>query len=238
MPLVEMKAVARKTISDNAPKLFFVSILYIIIVTVMSELEFRLPGTMAAYEQYYQRLTAGELPGLNTVYSNFRPSGAALAVVLWFMSSVLDAGFIIYSLKMVRGQDGGYKDIFDGFLYFGKIILIKLITTVLTILWSLLFFFPGIIAHYRYRQACYILLDDPQKSALQCIQESKRHMRGNKLDLFLLDLSFFGWFALDFLVTLLIPSPFALPIVSIWLTPYLGLTRAAYYNRLMNRLTV
>ena len=238
MPLMELKAGVRQKMRDNAPNIFFVSIVFIIIGTVISELQFRVPDTVNAINLYLENLAAGKLQNIGAIYSYFRPSGVPLAIILWLLYSVIDAGYMSYCLKISRGLKSEYKDIFNGFLFMGKVLLIKIVTTILTVLWTFLFFFPGIAAFYRYRQSFYILIDDPQKGALQCIRESKRLMRGKKLDLFLLDLSFIGWWALDTLVVYLIPLPFSLPIVSIYLTPYHGLTCAAYYDRLINQFIV
>ena len=235
MPLVELKAGARQKMRDNAPSIFFISIVFIVIGTVVSELQFRVPDTANAINQYLDNLAAGKLQTAGSIYSYFRPSGVPLAVILWLLYSVIDAGYMSYCLKITRGLDGEYKDIFNGFMFMGKVLLIRIVTSVLTILWSLLFFFPGIAAYYRYRQSCYILIDDPKKGVLQCIRESKSLMHGKKLDLFLLDLSFIGWWALDTLVVFLLPLPFSAPIVSIYLTPYHGLTCAAYYDRLIGQ---
>jgi len=238
MPIFQIKTGVRKQMLENAPKLFITGIIFIAITTVMSELQFRLPGTANAYDLYLQQLANGELQNLSMIYSYFRPSGVPLAFLLWLLSPVIDVGYKSFCIKISRGLAGEHKDIFDGFLCFGKILLIKIITNILIMLWSLLFIFPGIVAYYRYRQAYYILLDDPKKGALQCIRESTSLMRGKKLDLFLLDLSFIGWVALNTLVVLLLPLPFSLPIVSIWLTPYYGITCATYYNQLISALTV
>ena len=238
MPPTELKSGARKMMRDNSPKLFFISIIFVGIVTIMSELQFRLLDVTNAYDQLLQHYAAGELPGFGAYFTYLRPSGVPFAVLLWVFSSLLDAGYKSYCLKISRGRPGEYKDIFDGFLFVGKVLLIRIITALLTALWSILLIFPGIVASYRYRQARYILFDNPQKGALQCIRESKQLMSGKKLDLFLVDLSFAGWLALDYLVLLILPLPFSLPIIEIWLTPYHGLTCAAFYNRLINSLTV
>jgi len=240
MPGFGLKDGARRSIAENAPKLFFVSIAYILIVTVMSELKLRLPGTIAAYDLYIERLYAGEIPSPVFFYSNLRSSGLALAAVLLLFEPVISVGYMHYCMNIRRGKGGDYKDIFEGFLFFAKVVLIRVITAILIFLWSLLFIFPGIAAFYRYRQAYYILLDAPEKSALQCIRESGRLMDGNKLNLFLLDLSFAGWFILDFVVVVLFSYilPFTLPIISIWLTPYLGVTRAAFYDAVIETMVV
>ena len=57
----------------------------------------------------------------------------------------------------------------------------------------MLFIVPGIIAAIRYSQAFYVLVDDPEKSIRECMNESKRMMRGNKAKFFCLTLSFIGW---------------------------------------------
>ena len=234
----ELKANARKQMRENAPKLFFISIAIVVILTVMSELQFRLPGTAAAYSKALERLAAGETPSLSLFFINYRPVGVMLAGLLLLIRPVVEIGFMNYCLKTSRGGKGSFSDALDGFQFFVKAILIRIITTILVALWSLLFLFPGIVAFYRYRQAYYILLDTPGKSALDCIRESKKLMAGNKLNLFLIDVSFIGWYICDMLIVILLPVPFSLPIVSIWLMPYTGLTSAAFYDRLMTQMAV
>ena len=241
MPWLELKIGAREQIQENSPRIFLVSSIYIILMTVMWQLIYKLPLATNAGELYLQYLTEGYLlsnASIGTILSFLRPSGIPFAFVLWLLTPVLDVGYANYCLKISRKQTGDHKDLFDGFLFSGKIVLIKIVTTVLVVLWSIPFFFPALAAYYRYRQAYYILLDDPKKSALQCIRESKHIMHGNKLDLFLLDLSFFGWVLLNSIVSLMFPLPFPLPLVSLWLTPYYGLTCAAYYNQLLKNITV
>ena len=227
---------ARKLIMENAPKILFVSILYVAISTIISELQYRLPGTSEAYIHFLERLYAGEIPNLNIFFVSLRHAGLALAVVLWLLGSVISTGFMSYCLKTNRKLGSDYKDIFDGFMFFGKIVLITIVSALFVLLWSMLLFFPGIVASYRYRLAFYILLDNPEKGVMQCINESKRMMHKNKLNLFLLELSFIGWFALNFIVVVFLPVPFAIPIISIWISPYLGLCRAAFYDVLVKQI--
>jgi len=234
----ELKAVARRLLRDNSPKIFLISLVFIIIVTVMSTLEQRLPGILGAYEQYLEQMATGEIQDLGKILSYYKPGGVPFAIVLWLLSPIIDAGYKSYCLKISRGQKGEFVDIFNGFLFFGKAILLNIITNVLILLWSLLFIIPGIAAYYRYRQAFYILIDDPGKGVMQCIRESKRMMQKRKLELFLIDLSFIGWYILNTIIILLAPVPFLLPIISIWLTPYFNMTCSVYYNRLINDLVV
>ena len=65
---------------------------------------------------------------------------------------------------------------------------------VCTILWSILFIFPGIMAHYRYSYARYVFATTEEITAGEAIAKSKELTDGNKSQLFALDMSFFGWF--------------------------------------------
>jgi uncharacterized membrane protein len=237
MPGSVLKAGARRLIFENSPRIFIISLVYVALATVVSWLVFRLPGTINT-QDIYNRLLSGEMPGLGIIYTNFRPTGVFFAFLLLLFQPVLDFGFLSYCLKINRRQNTDFFDLLNGFLFFVKVISLFLLIILFTLLWSLLLIIPGIVASYRYRLAYYILLDDPTKGALQCIAESKLLMYGKKVDLLTLDISFLGWFVLDFVVLFAIPFSFAIPIVSIWLSPYLGLTRAAFYEEQVTNIAV
>lgn len=63
----------------------------------------------------------------------------------------------------------------------------------LILLWTLLLIIPGIIAALRYSMAYYIMMDNPQLSAFEALNQSKRMMVGFKFELFLLGFSYLGW---------------------------------------------
>ena len=237
MPGSMLKSRARRIIIDNFPKILIYSFIYVTLTAIVSWFVFRLPGSIS-FEEINSRLAAGEMPGFAVIYSNFRPFGVFLALLLYLISPLLDVGFISYCLKINRKQETDYKDLFNGFIFFIKVLAIFIITTFYILLWSILLIIPGIVAFYRYRQAYYILLDDPRKSALQCIEESCLLMKTRKLDLLIIDISFLGWVFLDFIVTILIPLPFVIPIISIWLSPYMGLTRVGFYEDLVTTTAV
>jgi len=229
MPGSVLKANARKLIFDNSPRLFLISIVYIVLITGVDWLTVRLPGSINTAD-IYARLASGEIPGPGIIYTNFRPTGVFLALILNFIQPVLYVGFTSFCMKTTRSQDTEFKDLLNGFLFFIKVVSIFIITTFFIFLWSMLLIIPGIVAFYRYRLAYYILIDDPAKGVMQCINESKLIMHGKKLDLLTIDISFIGWYILNNAVIILIPSPVALPLVSIWLSPYFGLTIAAFYE--------
>lgn len=106
----------------------------------------------------------------------------------------------------------------DGFSHFLRLIALNLLEGLFVFLWSLLFIIPGIVAAYRYRLAIYLLLEHPEMRVMDCIRESKRLMYGRKGELFILDLSFLGWYLLTII-----------PFASVYVTPYIQTTRAGYY---------
>lgn len=152
---------------------------------------------------------AGILPGIG-----------ALIVV-----GPLEYGMAFIFLKQARDhQPVQLGDMFCGFQDdFGGTFLIGLMTSLFTFLWSLLFVIPGIIAAYRYSMATYIMAENPTIAPTEAIERSKALMDGRKGDLFCLDLSFFGWALLTVLTA---------GIGALWLTPYMAVSRAAFYRSL------
>ena len=235
----ELKPGARRLMFAGAPRLFIVSIVYVLLVFAISALQYRMTGAAGLYQNYMARVAAGDPHSFSMLLSFISPAGTTLAALIWLPGRVLRAEFSYYCLSASRRGGGGRRVISGAFFFCGKVMLIAVITTALTVLWSMLFFFPGVAAHYRYRQSYYILLDDPKKSALQCIAESKLLMAGNKLDLFLIDISFLGWHFLSaaLIIITFFTLPFPLPVLAFWVAPYTGVTRAIYYDYLLEKAT-
>ncbi len=74
-----------------------------------------------------------------------------------------------------------------------------ILSTIYIFLWTLLLIIPGIIKSYSYALTPYILVEHPEMSANEAIEESMRLMDGHKFDLFYLQLSFIGWAILSIL---------------------------------------
>ena len=236
----ELKAGARILMRERTLQLFVVSLMFFLMTAALSQFQILLSGAAGLYARYMDRIAGGERHSIRMLLSFFLPVGTAAAALLWFARKALRAVFMLYCLKKSRFDDVYGNNVPSGTMIYMKMIQIVAITTALTALWSALFIFPGIAAHYRYRQAYYILFDDPQKSALQCISESKLLMAGNKLDLFLVDMSFMGWHILSAILSAvsLFILPFALPVLRVWTEPYIGLSRALYFDHLMEKATI
>ncbi|HEX3031057.1 MAG TPA: DUF975 family protein [Bacillota bacterium] len=95
----------------------------------------------------------------------------------------------------------------------------------LNFLWYLLLFIPGIVKNYAYQMVPYILADNPEIGYKRAVELSNEMTRGHKFDMFVLDLSFIGWFILGFL---------ALFIGVMFVFPYVNATKAELYLVLRN----
>ncbi|NLX76160.1 MAG: DUF975 family protein [Clostridiaceae bacterium] len=137
----------------------------------------------------------------------------------------LEFGLYIVFLKFYRENDTRLENLFSGFNMFGKVLAVYWLSALYVFLWSLLFVIPGIVASYRYSQAMLILYDNPEISASEAIRRSKAMMYGNKMTLFIQDLSFLGWFLLS-----IFPGFY---IGFLWSMPYYYTTRIAFYEDLV-----
>lgn len=106
----------------------------------------------------------------------------------------------------------------------GNSVLTIFLMNIYLILWTLLLIIPGIIKTYEYRMVPYILCENPGIKRKRAFKLSKEMMRDNKMDSFLLDLSFIGWYIL---------SLFTAGILSVlYVNPYVAATNAELYAAL------
>lgn len=132
-------------------------------------------------------------------------------------------GYSIVMLSVMRGGEMNIGGLFDGFNDFGRIVGTKLLQAIYTFLWTLLLVIPGIIKNYSYAMTDFILKDQPELANNAAIEKSMAMMDGNKMKLFLLDLSFIGWAILCL---------FTLGIGFLFLQPYVQSAHAAFYEDL------
>lgn len=115
------------------------------------------------------------------------------SILTGLIGSILFAGFVYYCMTIRKSQRAEYLTLFDGFSLAGKLIVLAIVKSFFIMLWSMLFFFPGVVAAYRYRFAEYNLLENPDLSAFQALDMSKRQTVGYKYQLFIYDISYMGW---------------------------------------------
>lgn len=138
-----------------------------------------------------------------------------------FIGYSLEVGGRRYFVQSLQDKDNKkcFKFGFDGQNY-GGIIKTMLVTEVYIFLWTLLLIIPGIIKAYSYSIVPYILADNPNIGVKKAIALSNEMTMGHKFDMFVLDLSFIGWYLL---------GAIALGIGIIFVFPYENATKTALY---------
>jgi uncharacterized membrane protein len=215
---LNLKNRAARIISEAIPSPTTVTIVFLVLVAVIDFLIGKLSEPLYFWE--YDISFNGIVPHFERSF--FPP--ALLIFALNIMLQIVTVGYLSCTLKISRKQPFQVSDLGDGFYRCWTIIGIYILQTVFIMLWSLLFIIPGIIAAYRYRLAYYIALDRTDLGPLQCINESKRLMYGYKTELFILDVSFLGWWLLGVLT---------FGILLIWKLPYIQVTYAYFYQQLL-----
>lgn len=123
----------------------------------------------------------------------------AVAVVIAriIVSNTIRVGRARYFIKALEG-DSRFDYLFSPFKNgeWSSTTLKMLVLDVTIFLWSLLLIVPGIIKYYQYYFVEYILADRPELSINDAKQVSTEMTSGQKADLFILDLSFLGWYLL------------------------------------------
>ncbi len=106
--------------------------------------------------------------------------------------------------------------------FYGRNLVTIFLSDIFILLWGMLLIVPGFIKSYSYRLVPYILEDHPDLSPTEAITLSRRMMNGQKMNAFVLDLSFLGW---------LILSAVSLGLAGVfYVNPYKAGTDAAFYE--------
>lgn len=148
-----------------------------------------------------------------------------LNVLITIVLIPLNIGVAQNVLAWSRGEDvNKWKVLFGGFnsaKIFFKQVGVVVLNTILCALWAILLVVPGIIKGLAYSMYPYVLRDEPDLSVWQTLKKSEAIMKGYKGKLFLLYLSFIGWFIL---------GAFTFGILYIWLTPYIMTSTVKFYD--------
>lgn len=168
-----------------------------------------------------EQTSFGRLTLSNGISIGFNGGGLGLAAMI--IGGVLQLGYAQFLLRQQNRGDGEFNDLFSYFDRFGAGFAQSFLRELYSALWGLLFVIPGIVAGYSYAMTPFLMVEFPELTASEAIARSKQIMDGHKMDLFLLDLSFFGWMLL---------AALTLNIGNLWLNPYRNASHAAFYLEL------
>lgn len=156
-------------------------------------------------------------------------SGGVLAFITELLALPLYIGFISYILGLTRKEEVSLTDIFQDYKKIGLIIVTLIISYILIVIGYILLIIPGIMISFSLVMVGYLLADSKETSiseAKNIIRESIEMMNGYKLDYFIFELSFIGWYFL---------GAITFGIAYIYVIPYFTFANTLYYQRLKEK---
>ncbi len=182
-----------------------------------------------AYENYsaYSYNSGGTIFGGNPIISMLLVGivimiGVLVSLYNVFVGNVISVGGCRYFMENREHETKAAK-VFYGFQNgrYGNVIKTMFFRDLFIFLWTLVLIVPGIIKSYSYRFVPYILSENPQMDRKRALELSQQMMDGHKMEAFVLELSFFGWFLL---------SAMTCGLLSIfYVNPYVHATFAEFY---------
>ena len=151
------------------------------------------------------------------------PTGMGINGIWSLLCLPLEWGYTVWFLKLIRKEDIRYESLFDGYKDFVRTFLTYFLYGIAVAIGTLLFIVPGIILAIGLMMSIYLIKDDKEISAMDALKKSWEMTKGHKMNLFMLGLSFIGWFILCILT---------LGIGFLFLVPYIDTAFAYYYEDL------
>lgn len=158
------------------------------------------------------------------------PNGIASLSVISFLLvvCVLVPLMYVYNVALFGFYNGYQTDVLKTMIdifktKFMRYWVLSLLVALYTFLWGLLFIIPGIIKSYAYSMTPFIAAENPELGSDECIERSMKMMYGHKWELFVLDITFIGWWLLC-LITF--------GIAALFVHPYNTLAHIEFYKEL------
>lgn len=216
----EMKQRARYLLATTRPHPCLVTLALLAFGWIVNYLAQKIGGQPILVDlNAVEALDFRNMVRIDLANTEFVPTAILIAFQLVII--ILSFGYTGYLLRVVRGESSGVGNLLDGFGIAGRAIVLTIFIDVLVALASMLLFVPGIILSYAYAMARRLQMDHPDWSPVRCMRESRYMMRGHKWELFVLQLSFLGWFILA-----------TIPGVSVFVKPYVSLAETVFYENL------
>lgn len=132
-------------------------------------------------------------------------------------------GYIGYTINVAREKERKLVWLFQGFYKHPiKNLSVILLKNIILGISFLLLYIPGVVMFYKLRFLYYELVNE-DKTIGKAFKDSMKLMKGNSLELFKIDVSFFGWYLLNVIT---------LGFASIYVRPLITITYVEYYDYL------
>lgn len=164
----------------------------------------------------------GRTPIFYLTWGGIAIAGIMFTILMVTVGYNLEVGQKRFFLKGFKDDVniGSLFSTFNSSEYLG-IIKTQFLRGLYNFLWFFALIIPGIIKSYEYSMVPYILAEDPNLPSNEAIGRSIDITNGHKWDMFVLDLSFLGWYILGLIF---------FGIGGIFVNPYKEATMAKLYN--------
>lgn len=166
--------------------------------------------------------------GFSNIKSTWRVTGRTIVkMLLPVICLIISYAILFTSLLLVfEGSKGT-----EGTILF----IVSTILVVASLIWT-------VIKSFSYSLTFYILYDKQDATGKEITEKSAELMKGNKLTLFLLSLSFIGWYLLIYLAALVsviilgeLAGTVVTAVLTLLLTPYVTAATICFYEELLNK---
>lgn len=211
----EYRAHAREALNNHWGEALTVSIVISIITTICS-----IPSLIGNLGQIL------ESEMLNTIWWKLLSSQMTILLTLLFVP--VQYALSIALLHRTRGSEENlsaatFEHTKDNY---GRFLAAAVVINILVVFVGLITLAIGaVVLGYVYRMVPYLLSDYPELSIREAMKISREMMRGYKWKLFMLDLSFIGWYIVGIMTC---------GIGMLLVTPYIQTATALFYDDLKN----
>ena len=238
-----VRADLKQRAKDVLSKCYWMAFLVTLIATIFNGIpNYRGPKWNFSFNSGDFRLdhwdwNVNELPDLATGIAGALFGSIAVSLILFFLAlgvayalfvaGPLNTGLSRYYFDARQGNSS-FSNLFWAFRQGRYMNVVKAMGWKLLfwILWMLLLIVPGIVKHYAYSMIPYIMAENPDMDYREAMRLSMQMTDGQKWEMFVLDLSFLGWYLLGLL---------ACCVGTIFVNPYYFATKAELYAELKHR---
>ena len=146
------------------------------------------------------------------------------SIFVLLVGGPITLGYAKFNMSLVSGGRPQFEDLFSQFHRFKEGFLLQFLRGIIVTIGTMILVIPGVYANYCMAMAPYILYESPGMPVADVLQASNELMKGNKMRLFCLHLSFIGW--------ALLCAIFTLGIGFFWLRPYIEAANAVFYEEI------
>jgi len=149
--------------------------------------------------------------------------GIGFILLSIFVGAPLEVGGRKYYIETVRGKESDFDYIIAPFRtpHYLNVVKVMFLRQVFIVLWFCALIIPGFIKLYAYSMVPFILAENPEMSYQDALMLSDDMTYTHKFNMFVLDLSFIGWYILGSLF---------FGIGHIFVNPYVDATKAQLYE--------